>query len=1111
MTMKCNHCNTDNRQEALFCKRCGQKLPLPATDPFGGLVGRNDIKQQTAELIATFKSIQHRGAHITIGCNTLILGASGTGKTHLAGAMARALYAAGIVKQPQPTVVDAVDWDNFVKDWQENVKRLKDGILIVDNVQKLVPDGYSKDVDKLDILFSHMDKWNGNPVVILLGLPGGFREYIDNNPQVRNKFEYFFRLDEYSAQELTAICLQALTGKYQVTMEPDAYGKLERIMTHLVRNKPDGWGNAHAALKMADEIFYNMARRGGDRVLCADIEGTEHREKTSDEILAELDSFVGIDNIRTEIRNIMAELELAKVRSAGSCQPGISAHYVFSGNPGTGKTTVARKMADIFKALGVLPIGHLVEADRSKLVSQYVGQTAIQTNQLIDKALGGVLLIDEAYTLNQGDNDNFGHEAIDTLLKRLEDDRGKFVCIVAGYTQQMFDFIQSNPGLKSRFNKDIPFNDYDGAALTEIFHLQLSGRSKGLPQPFTLSDDAERNLRNFFDMMYATRDRNFGNARQVRKVLEEALSRQSARLTRLRAEGTYTPDMLYVLTRDDIEGDESTRELNLDDIMARMERDFIGMQAVKDAMRTIGRKMDAMRLRMEHGVGNAKTLGIHLLLTGNPGTGKTTVARTLGEMLKAVHVLPTDNVIEVDRSKLVAQYVGETPKVVNQAVDRALGGILFVDEAYTLSQSTGGSADFGKEAIETLMKRMEDDRGKFVCILAGYRTEMEDFMRTNPGIKSRITHHIHIEDYTADELLQIFLAMVRKEKMHLTPEAESLARRAVDEIVTAKTKDFGNAREMRKLLDTTLDRQANRLETLNGNVTREQLVTIEAADIPVARHKDIDEDECLRQLDQLVGLDSVKQEVRNLVNYLKLEKMRAEALGKKFAGVRDHYLFLGNPGTGKTTVARIMADIFLSLGITSKSGIVEADRSRLVASYVGQTAPQTNQLIDSALGRLLFIDEAYTLNQGPHDNFGHEAIDTLLKRMEDDRGKFVCIAAGYTREMNDFLATNSGLQSRFNKTIIFEDYSPEALAEIFRRKARAENFSLTPEADAAMTQHFEALHARRNRNFGNAREVNTVFQQVKENQSRRIIDLMMGGQRPSPEQLLTLIPEDFKL
>ena len=179
--MKCNNCNTDNRQEALFCKHCGGKLALPDTDPFIGLVGLTDIKQQIAQLITTFNSVKNRGANITIGCDTIIMGASGTGKTHLANAIAKALYSANIVKQPRPLVVDAVDWDNFVKDWQENIKKVQDGILIIDNVQKLVPDGYSKNVDKLDILFSGMDKWNGNPIVIITGLPDGFREYMLRN------------------------------------------------------------------------------------------------------------------------------------------------------------------------------------------------------------------------------------------------------------------------------------------------------------------------------------------------------------------------------------------------------------------------------------------------------------------------------------------------------------------------------------------------------------------------------------------------------------------------------------------------------------------------------------------------------------------------------------------------------------------------------------------------------------------------------------------------------------------------------------------------------------------------------------------------------------------
>ena len=738
--MRCEKCNTDNRASAVYCKRCGDKLPIAAGDPFVGIIGMQEVKDTIGKFIADATRLRKMGYNHIVECDTLIMGASGTGKSHLAEAITKALYGAGMVKHPVPVVVDAVDWDTFSKDWEDNVKKAKDKVLVIDNVQKLVKEDDATAVGRLDRLFVEMDRWHGNPVVILLGLPGGFREFIDKNPDVRRRFENYFKLPEYNAQELTAIIVQQLMQRYKVQIDTEAFGRLERVMMHILRNKPDDWGNAHSALRIADEIYMSVMRRGDMLVRPSDIAGEEERDKTAEEILTSLDGFVGIDNIRTEIQNMISEIEDDKARFGK--KPEIRSHFVFTGNPGTGKTTIARVFADMLKAMKVLPVGQLIEADRSKLVSGFVGQTAIQTNELVDKAMGGVLFIDEAYTLvnDAGSKGGFGQEAVDTLLKRLEDDRGKFVCIAAGYTKEMFDFLASNPGMKSRFNKTIEFQDYDAAALTEMFRNMV--RKNG----FVLDSAADANLRNFFDQVYAMRTKNFGNAREVRNIFDESKRRQSERLRKLRADHPeqFTQDMLTVLTRDDIEGDENARSLNLDDVMAQMEREFVGMQTVKDAMRSIGKKMAANRKRLELGVGNAKTLGIHIKLTGNPGTGKTTVARTLGRMLKAIKVLPTDTVIEVDKSGMVGQTVGSTPDKVNNLVDRAMGGILFVDEAYTLAQE--GGAGYGKEAIETLMKRMEDDRGKFVCILAGYRNEMDEFLRTNPGINSRITHHLHIED-----------------------------------------------------------------------------------------------------------------------------------------------------------------------------------------------------------------------------------------------------------------------------------------------------------------------------------------------------------------------------
>lgn len=1068
------------------------------------VIGLANEVHQIKNFITACRKMNERGVQTRLECDTIIIGQSGTGKSYLAEYFTSSLYEGGLIQRTKPIVVDAVNWRIFEQDLGKNLENIADGVLVIDNAQKLLSEDETNNIGNLDSLFSAMDSMEKRPIVILIGLPNGMNQYLIKNSTVIRKFEYVFRLDGYNANELTQICSLSLQNKFGEKIDTPCLTKLLNIFKYNLRNRPEDWAFAHSAVKMADNIFMSFSLRGGESIKPEDISGIEDHEFTVEEIMAKLDDLVGVDSIREEIRNMIAEIEYDRERFGGT--PSIRSHFVFTGSPGTGKTTIARIFADILKAMRVLPTGHLIEADRSKLVSAFVGQTAIKTNELIDKAIGGVLFIDEAYSLvaDAESNNSFGKEAIDTLLKRLEDDRGKFVCIVAGYTKEMHDFLQSNPGMRSRFNKMIEFKDYTGPELAEIF-LRLVGKNM-----FNLSPDAKSNLLNFFNNIYLSRTQNFGNARVVRNIFDEAKKRQSRRLSLLRQQGNYTMDMAFTLTREDIEGEESLHPMSPEEVIAEMEKDFVGMQNVKNAIRALSTTMAANRRRVEAGLTDPSTLGIHLLLTGNPGTGKTTVARTLGKVLKAIGLLPTDKVIEVDKSMMVGQHVGVTPKKVNDLVDRAMGGILFVDEAYTLSKESS-SNNFGREAIETLMKRMEDDRGKFVCILAGYRTLMDEFVRVNPGIDSRITHRIHIEDYTADELFDIFCSMVNKQKMQLDSNARSVVRKAIDEMIATKTKDFGNARAVRNLLDKTLDRQAMRIQTLSESAPLNELTLIKGEDIPLTVHKDIDERECLSRLDSLVGLEGVKHEIRNLAQYLRLEKMRAEALGKPFVGVRDHYLFLGNPGTGKTTVARILGEIFLALGISKNTNFIETDRSALVAGFVGQTSPLANQVIDSALGGILFIDEAYSLNQGPHDSFGHEAIDTLLKRMEDDRGKFVCIAAGYSQEMQQFINSNSGLQSRFNKVIYFEDYSEDELIEIFKRNIAKENFTLAPDAEMAMKELVRKALSRRSRNFGNAREINNLFQKVKEKQSSRIYAIVNAGGRPSDSELLTLTVSDFKL
>ena len=274
-----------------------------------------------------------------------------------------------------------------------------------------------------------------------------------------------------------------------------------------------------------------------------------------EELLAELDGLCGLDRVKKDVKSLINLVKVRKLRQEAELPvPPMSLHLVFMGNPGTGKTTVARLLAKIYHAIGVLSKGQLVEVDRSGLVAGFVGQTALKTGEVIQKALGGVLFIDEAYALaNQDSPNDFGKEAIEALLKGMEDNRADLIVIVAGYTELMGKFINSNPGLESRFNKYFYFEDYQGSQLMEIFESMCKKHG------YTLDEETTAFAREGFQALYDERDENFGNARDVRNLFERAVARQSDRVAAMEAP---KKEDLMALTKADLEedGGESTEE-----------------------------------------------------------------------------------------------------------------------------------------------------------------------------------------------------------------------------------------------------------------------------------------------------------------------------------------------------------------------------------------------------------------------------------------------------------------------------------------------------------------------------------------------------------------------
>ncbi|NRA55763.1 MAG: SEL1-like repeat protein [Gammaproteobacteria bacterium] len=533
---------------------------------------------------------------------------------------------------------------------------------------------------------------------------------------------------------------------------------------------------------------------------------------------------------------------------------------------------------------------------------------------------------------------------------------------------------------------------------------------------------------------------------------------------------------------------------------------FMGIEAVRQEVASLAAMQKANKLRQQKGLA-INTPRLNLIFAGNPGTGKTTVARKLGVIYQRLGLIANSKVVEVSNKDFFGNYDkgGWSEDNFKSVIEKSRGGILFIDEAYQLLSRGEG----GQNIINLLLQTMENERDNLMVIVAGYPAEMTTFIESNVGLGSRFNKKILFEDFTPKELLQLFIVNAEKRGSLLNVQAKDALSAYLNRMHESRDKHFGNARFIENLLES-IQQQTD----LRAISTGEDIGRIKAVDILAVTNDANSEPSPVnkqgldpeQELFAMTGLKAVKQSVKKLNARIINNKRRQERSLEVQDSGNLHMVFSGNPGTGKTQVARLLAKILKQKGVISHDQVVEVSRQDLVAGYVGQTATKTQKVIDRAMGGVLFIDEAYTLSKKDSDNdFGQEAIDVLLKEMEDKRDQFVVIVAGYEQEMVSFLESNEGLKRRFKQYLRFEDFSPEELVEILEGfSTRGGDYIETnflSELPLLMAQWREDYGS----GFGNAGAVRNLYEAMTESRSLRLMDI----DDPSDEQLVRLERADW--